>query len=167
MNNKYVTNLRPVRGTIYTLLALALALFGLLALAADKWSLDALPITAWCGVCAAALGWRAWANLTGDWDMAKTSKPAMAAMLVLILGGRLLQLLASMRLGFVDSRSWIYWVVAALALVGAVAVFRRVSKVVPKASPSTEASATRRRDLVAALPVYKRKDRHTGGLQGV
>jgi hypothetical protein len=77
MNGKYATKLRPIRGVIYTLFALALALFGLVGLQATKWSADTFAIAAWCGVCAAGLGWRAWANLTGDRDIAKTSKPAM------------------------------------------------------------------------------------------
>ena len=148
MNEKYATNIRPVRGTIYTLLALALALFGLVGLLATKWSADVFPIAAWCGVCAAGLGWRAWANLTGDWDMAKTSKPAMGkpamgAVLVLIVCGRLLQALAAMHLAFVERHNWIYGTVALLALAGAIALYRRLSNARPKPDSSIEAPAAR------------------------
>lgn len=139
MDEKYATSLRPVRGTIYTLLALALALFGAVGLLTTKWSADTFAIAAWCGVCAAGLGWCAWANLAGDWDMAKTNKPAMGAVLMLIVCGRLLQVLAAMHLAFVERHDWIYWTVAVLALAGAMALYRRLSNTPQKPDSSTEA----------------------------
>jgi hypothetical protein len=123
MEKDFRPNIRPLRGTLYVVLAAPLAFFGLFIVLHEGLG-NMLPVVLWCAVCVGLLGWRAWANLTGSEDMRRVGKPAAGALLTLVAGGRLLMALVQMRIPLLEQQGWILWLVAALACIGAIAVFR-------------------------------------------
>ena len=88
--------------------------------------IQGLPVTLWCAVCGGLLAWRAWANLTGTEDMRKIGKPAVAALVTLVVGGRILSAVQRAHASFVERHGWILWSMGGLALVSAVVLFLRM-----------------------------------------
>lgn len=123
MEKDFKVATRPIRGTFYFVLAAPLLLFGLFVLFDSKSVTQGLPIALWCAVCGGLLAWRAWANLTGAEDMRKIGKPAVAALVTLVVYGRILTAVQRAHVSFVERHGWILWSMGGLALVSAVVLF--------------------------------------------
>ena len=130
MEKEFRTDIRPLRGTLYALLAAPLAFFGLFIVChGELWNM--LFVVVWCAACSGLLGWRAWVNLTGGEGMRTIGKPATGALLAIVAGGRLLMALFRAHFRLIEQQDWILWLLAALVLAGSIAVYRLLTKSVP------------------------------------